>query len=114
MHDWCRAFAYGLLRFIQTQHATLTLKAKIYLFHRELIEDVLPGELILDSEVTETDSSTRALLLGSGFDLSHFLLVSEGPDNSFQRIGTLLNVRRPQITFKLEWDTVVARKVILR
>jgi len=94
--------------------ATLTLKAKIFLFHRELIEDVLPGELILDSEVTETDSSTRALLLGSGFDLSHFLLVSEGPDNSFQRIGTLLNVRRPQMTFKLEWDTVVARTVILR
>ncbi|KAN0120056.1 Heterokaryon incompatibility protein (HET) domain containing protein [Hyaloscypha variabilis] len=94
--------------------ATLTLKAKIFPFRRELLEDPKnDGDLILDSEST-TDSSSWVLLLGRTFNYAQFLVVREGEDNCFERIGILWDVAKPQNIFKQDWDTVVARTVILR
>lgn len=95
--------------------ATLTLKAKIFLFRRELLKDPKnDGYLILDSEGIGTDSSFRVLLLGRRFNYAQFLVVREGEDNCFERIGVLWEVAKPQNIFKQDWDTVVARTVILR
>jgi hypothetical protein len=94
--------------------APINIRAKILPFRKQLLQEDF-AEIILDYESTKVDFFTHVFLLGSsstGIFIPVALIVREGEDDSFERIGCICNVRSTSPA--LVWESVNYRTVILK